>query len=108
MACLPMITRSIALSAPAAFDRSMTALMAAATFTGSGFDEGDGASGVTIWTAESAPMASAVRRVSTLLAGPIDSAMIEVTAWVRSLSRMASSTATVKERLACESPNPVK
>jgi hypothetical protein len=31
-----------------------------------------------------------------------------VTALVRSLSRMASSTATVKERLACESPNPVK
>ena len=70
----------------------MMACMILATARGSG----EGAdSGVSTWMAESAPMASAVRRVSTDLGGPMVMAFMLVTEVLRrSRRRTASSIAT--------------
>lgn len=69
----------------------MTAFNVLATARGSG--EGED-SGISTWMAESAPMANAVRRVSSDLGGPIVMALIDFT-WSlrRSRRRIASSTA---------------
>lgn len=92
------MTKSILSSAFVAeeFCFSMTARRTLATARGSGDGED---SGVSMWIAESTPMARAVRRVSTDLGGPIVMAFIEVTeALRRSRRRTASSTARSKGR----------
>ena len=64
-------------------------ILATARGSGDGTD-----SGVSMWIAESAPMARAVRRASTDLGGPIVMAFIEFTeALRRSRRRTASSMA---------------
>ncbi len=70
--------------------------MVLATVRGSGRGED---SGVSMWMAESAPRAMAVRNVSTALGGPIVKAVMlsirwgEFAFWARSRRRTASSTA---------------